>query len=507
MKTDRRISSACAGANVVLSLVFVIALFTWLIQTPDAQAANVSYVGTDGNVYRTSPDGSITQKVTTDATPTDRFVTPSQKNDGTIVAIRKVSSSAFAYFLNPTTGQIVNNWILPKTGAGSFAPFNGGVISPEGGMFVYDWHYFDCWTNPCTLNQKVSFISGPGTTNPCLINCHTYYIRPRWIPGTPYAGFVDTDFRRIWVQKAGSAEPNAWLGFNDPNAGDMQSFDVSSNGIVVLEVTPEGSSASEFAFWNTNGTPPAGTPTWRCSAVNIAEAPAYPRFSPDGTKITWQDRGSVYVANVPSMTGGGNCNLNPVKVGNGKEPSFGQATLQPTGPTGPTGPTNPTGPTGPTNPTGPTGPTSPTGPTGPTSPTGPTGPTNPTGPTGPTSPTGPTGPTGPTDPVTPMVTLKVNPGTAKVKAGRQVALTAAVTASKATAPTVKVCATVTGKARNVIKPAACRTLRNVGAGRTVRTSLVIRTTRKARGSYPVRVAASGPGIATVNSNNKVKVTR
>ena len=70
---------------------------------------------------------------------------------------------------------------------------------------------------PATLNQKVSFIAGPGTTNPCLINCHTYYIRPRWIPGTPYAGFVDTDFRRIWVQKANSAEPTAWLGYNDPS--------------------------------------------------------------------------------------------------------------------------------------------------------------------------------------------------------------------------------------------------------------------------------------------------
>ncbi|HNC15007.1 MAG TPA: hypothetical protein PLV77_03835, partial [Solirubrobacterales bacterium] len=85
--------------------------------------------------------------------------------------------------------------------------------------------------------------------------------------------------------------------------------------------------------------------------------------------------------------------------------------------------------------------------------------------------------------------------------------TAAVTASGANAPTVKVCATVSGKARNVIKPAACRTLRNVTRGSTVRTSLVIRTAKKARGSYPVRVAASGPGLTPVNSNNKVQVTK
>lgn len=148
MKTNRRISSACAGANIVLTVVFVIAVAVWFIHVPDAQAANVSYVGNDGNVYRVSPDGTIRQPVTTDATAEAPYVTPTQKNDGTIVAIRRVSSNAFAYFLDPQTGQVKDSWLLPKTGAGSFAPFNGGTISPDGGMFVYDWHYFDCWTNP-----------------------------------------------------------------------------------------------------------------------------------------------------------------------------------------------------------------------------------------------------------------------------------------------------------------------------------------------------------------------
>ena len=38
MKTHRRISKACAGANVVVTLVFVVALFSWFAQVPDAQA-------------------------------------------------------------------------------------------------------------------------------------------------------------------------------------------------------------------------------------------------------------------------------------------------------------------------------------------------------------------------------------------------------------------------------------------------------------------------------------
>jgi hypothetical protein len=101
----------------------------------------------------------------------------------------------------------------------------------------------------------------------------------------------------------------------------------------------------------------------------------------------------------------------------------------------------------------------------------------------------------------------VNPAKAKAKAGRKTKLTAAVSVSDAAAEKVKVCVKVTAKARKAIKPAGCKTLLSINAGKTVRAALVVRTTRKARGNYPVRVSASGPGIKTVNSNSKVKVTR
>ncbi|MDQ2700025.1 MAG: hypothetical protein M3Y23_01715, partial [Actinomycetota bacterium] len=319
-------------------LVLLVLFGAMMFDAGSSMAANVSYVGNDGNVYRTSPDGVLREKLTSDGGGEYRYVTPTQKNDGTVVATKRINgSTGFAHFIRPSDKTIIDSWILPKSGAGSFTPFNGGTISADGGVFVYDWHYFDCFSTPCTLNQRVSFIAGPGVTNPCLLNCHTNFIRPRWIPGTPYAGFVDTQFNRIWVQKAGAAQPVGWLGFTNPSGGDMHSFDVSTNGRTVLEVTPEGSSSSEFAFWNTGGTPPDGTPTYRCSAIGVATAPAYPRFSRDGNSITWQNNGGVWVAPVPSVNTGGNCTLQATRIADGKEPSWGQATLVPTGPTGPTG--------------------------------------------------------------------------------------------------------------------------------------------------------------------------
>ena len=47
-----------------------------------------------------------------------------------------------------------------------------------------------------------------------------------------------------------------------------------------------------------NGTPPAGNPVNRCSVADVAKAPAYPRLSPDGTQVTWQDEDGIYVAPV-----------------------------------------------------------------------------------------------------------------------------------------------------------------------------------------------------------------
>ncbi|MCB0867359.1 MAG: hypothetical protein KDB48_01565 [Solirubrobacterales bacterium] len=101
----------------------------------------------------------------------------------------------------------------------------------------------------------------------------------------------------------------------------------------------------------------------------------------------------------------------------------------------------------------------------------------------------------------------MTPGTARVKAGGRTTLTAAVTVTGATAPMVKVCATVSGKARGKVKPAGCRTLRNINSGRTTKAALPIATARKAKGSYLVRVVASGPGFRTVNSSNKIKVVK
>jgi hypothetical protein len=268
-------------------------------------------------------------------------------------------------------GTQTDAWNLPASGLGvHFAPYNGGQISPEGngGAMVYDYFHGD---GPPTYGSavKVGFVAGGGLTNPCTINCHSGYARPRWIPGTPYAGFISSNWSNISVQSPQGV--HAWISLNNPNAADLESFDISrAENKLVIEVSNEGApqngvDPSHFEFYGFQNTE-QGTPLgFICSTDVIAPATAYPRFSPDGRFITWEGADGIYVSPAPVHAPTGACQLQPTKITNGgSEPAWGKADV-PAPPTDPTGPTGPTTPTGPITPTGPTTPSVPTTPTGP----------------------------------------------------------------------------------------------------------------------------------------------
>ncbi len=318
LRTARNESFETAAALSVVVSALLLAVFAF---GGEAQAASVTYVGSDGNVRVASPDGAINKAVTTAGTADSPFRMPTAKNDGTIAATR----AGFVNFVRPTDGAQIDAWILPKTGAGSFTPYSGGHVSPDGGLFIYDWRYFDCATNPCQGNQRVSFIGGPGVTNPCLINCHVGWIRPRWVPGTPYAGMVSQNFTQIGVQKAGAAGPVVWLQANQPQTEIIDSFDVSSTGRTVVETSPPGGGASNLVVFQNNGTPPAGNPVALCALTGFAGDFAFPRWSPDGSMIAWKGAAGIYVSPAPT-TNGGVCGLQPKLIGpGGSEPSWGLA--------------------------------------------------------------------------------------------------------------------------------------------------------------------------------------
>lgn len=302
---------------VALAAGFVLALGA----AGSASAASISYVGSDGNVWLTSPDGGVNHRVTSDATATTKYRSPTQADNGTIAAFPG-SNVPFAYLLRPTDGAQLAVWSLPKTGGLSFAPYTGGQISPSGTVLAYDWWYSDLF--PPSHEPRVSFVASPATPNPCSLACSDGYFGPRWIPGTLYAGFVSESLDEIDVQDASGVHP--WLGLGGP--GELiDSFDVSSTGRTLVETHDDGAQLSRFYLVQNNGTPPAGSLAELCHTDNFAPVGALPRWSPDGSMIAWQGSGGIFVSPAPSPQGGG-CAIQPRLIApGGTEPSWGPANV------------------------------------------------------------------------------------------------------------------------------------------------------------------------------------
>ena len=265
-----------------------------------AGAASVAYVGPDGNVWLATPDGSYREQLSHDASADSKYRSPSQLNDGRVVALRRPAgtSSSFAHFLRRSDGQVIDSWLLPKSGVGGFSPFTGAQASPDGGVITYDYRHFDCATTPCQGWQAVGFVAGPGTTNPCLINCHIDYLAPRWLPGTPYAGMVDDTGQAVRIQNGG-ASPVGWFTYG-PGIS-IRSFDVRG-GKIAVSATASG---AEYLIIEKMNGPAPNVPTSQCS-VNLptVEGGARPRLSPDGSMVAWTTPDGVVVSPTPTQTGG-----------------------------------------------------------------------------------------------------------------------------------------------------------------------------------------------------------
>lgn len=321
----------------ILPLAVAIA---FLAVVPTAGAASIAYIAADGNVHLVSPDGARDKQLTTNATADNKYRSPSQIDDGRVVALRRADgSTAFAFFLRPGDGQVLDAWLLPKSGAGGFSPYSGAQASPDGGMIAYDYRHFDCATNPCQGNQRVGFSAGPGQTNPCLINCHVGFVAPRWVPGTPYAAMIDQSFKAVYVQQQGSPQPVGWFQYGGEVT--IEGLDVRANRIL----TSVSLGGNEYMVAERmNGAPPA-LPQSQCS-VNMPDG-ARPRLSPDGSMVAWSAPEGVMVSPTPAQTGGTGtlCQLTPKLIAaGGSQPEWGPADVPapPADPQGPPPETNPT---------------------------------------------------------------------------------------------------------------------------------------------------------------------
>src|SRR6476661_7389853 len=92
-RTDREKKERRMRTPIVAALASACAL---AVSAGPADASSIVYTK-DSNVWITTPDGSYQKAVTTDGTSSNRYQSPAQADDGTIVAARP--SPRFFYAL------------------------------------------------------------------------------------------------------------------------------------------------------------------------------------------------------------------------------------------------------------------------------------------------------------------------------------------------------------------------------------------------------------------------
>jgi hypothetical protein len=329
----------------VLAILGVSGLLAAVGANP-ASADSIVYVAPDGNVWLTTADGVTKRPVTADGTPSSPYRSPTQADDGTIVAARAEGRALHVFNRDGTRRQ---QWQIPGP-TGSSGPLTAQVNpSDSGGLIVYAYSR-STFPSIGVPFFRVTFQDADAATADCAFPCYDGFHDPRYIPGTSNAGFVSTGGDEVHVQDPSQGSGRRlWL-TADPGE-NARAFDVSRSGFraLLLNIRDDGSGGeipTLERFDNGNVAPPdagpgAGTV---CKLVPFATAQTKPRWAPDSQSFTWHDAQGIWTSPAPVAGAGGACSISPrLVVPGGSQPDWGVANVPGTG-TGP-GPNPTPGPT------------------------------------------------------------------------------------------------------------------------------------------------------------------
>jgi hypothetical protein len=181
---------------------------------------------------------------------------------------------------------------------------------------------------------EIGFADRAGLTDPCTIECHSGYLRPRWIPGTDLAAFIGSDRSSVWIETGlqGTGPLEKWAQTSEGGQERFVSFDPGPNNRTLAETVTAGAppgSASKLVLLKTappNALPDPPEPASICATADFSRTVAAPRWSPDGSMIAWEGANGVFVSPAPTPNANGTCILGPRLIApGGTEPSWGPA--------------------------------------------------------------------------------------------------------------------------------------------------------------------------------------
>jgi hypothetical protein len=309
----------------------ILAAGAFALAAAPAGAASVAYTE-GGDVVVASPDGKQRLALTTDGNPDDPYYGVAQAGDGTTVAARRESFDKPRPVLvkfSAGDGAAVARNVMPAAAlAQSLVAPIGMDIDTAGKTVAFGYSY--CGLGGC-IGRATGYwltFADNGPANPSNPQGSSGLLSPS------FAGdrIVSSDGYKIMVQEPMNAPFNdGHAGWIDPGSAGAR-FWAAEVQPGVKQIALEYSFQDKFgiAFASGDGTL-GGATEMKCFLAAAGEAKAV-SYSPDGSKIAWQDGEGVKVAGAPDFGqpngAGDTCTLSspPVLISaTGVDPNFGGA--------------------------------------------------------------------------------------------------------------------------------------------------------------------------------------
>jgi hypothetical protein len=299
-----------------------------------ASASSIVYIK-DHNVWVASPDGSNQHQVTTDGKPDwPRYTSPSQADDGTIVAARGDEIVRLKQ-----NGQVLSKFDPPPTTDSAGQHIDGVpvdlVVSPDGSKIAYTYTHANCPIGVSCGVRSVTMYGHPDRANDPEEFGKLYKRNPSWVTNDRILVFGGYN-EQVNIDDVGGGRDSDVHWFDDSDLHDPGT-DLSDG-----EVSPQGDRLAllrgygddlQLAFYAVSGDVKSGAPPAIPAEACITGAEPTlnsPSWSPDGRTIAFEQKEGIETIPLPTVAANdcSGASSGTVVIPGGKEPDWGPADVR-----------------------------------------------------------------------------------------------------------------------------------------------------------------------------------
>ena len=208
-----------------------------LAAAPAAGASSIVFIK-NHNVWLTNPEGSVQHQVTLDGTAGRPYSSPSQANDGTILAVRGTFGDA-EFFRMSQSGRLL---AAPFTHSTPGNP-TGAAISPDGRIVAFHIYFLVGGS----VEVRTYFSHADRFTASEEITAPVNFYYPSWMSNSQV--FLSYGAAATYTYRIGDPDAQPWFGEFPHDVGEQDITPANDKIVVVSD------SGATLKFFQTNGRP------------------------------------------------------------------------------------------------------------------------------------------------------------------------------------------------------------------------------------------------------------